>query len=76
MLTNCTMSSRKRRATTKYDDDAPVKHAKTTNETLTKRKPAARAVKVKRDDPEWLVTNEKSSLAYEDLHVGAHPLMS
>lgn len=29
---------------------------------------AGRATKVNRSDPEWLVTNEKSPLAYEDLH--------
>lgn len=32
-----------------------------------KRNPG-RATKVNRSDPEWLVTNEKSPLAYEDLH--------
>lgn len=63
------MSTRKRKANPKYDDEAPLKRARSTTETPTKRTPATRTVKVKRNDPEWLVTNEKSPLAHEDLHV-------
>lgn len=45
--------------------------AKTPNKALAKRN-APRSAKVNRKDPEWLVTNEKSPLAYEDLIVCPH----
>jgi len=71
--TKRTPTSRKRKANPRYEEqeeeDFTVKRAKSTKATPTKRMPAPRAVKVKRDDPDWLVTNEESSLAYEDLHV-------
>lgn len=36
--------------------------------TASAKRNAGRAAKVNRSDPQWLVTNEKSPLAYEDLH--------
>lgn len=68
-----TPASRNRKANPRYEDEEEeeftVKPAKITSQTLIKRMSAPRAVKVKRGDPDWLVTNEKSSLAYDDLHV-------
>lgn len=63
------MTARKRKPNPKYNDDSPVKKAKIEDKTPTKRTAAPRAAKVNRSDPEWLVTNEKSPLAYENLHV-------
>ncbi len=51
------------------EDETPTKHVKNENDTPAKRAPAPRSAKAKRNDPEWLVTNEKSPLAIEDLHV-------
>lgn len=63
-------STRKRKAKAQQsDDEAPVKRARPTKTTPSKRTPAPRTAKAKRNDPEWLVTDEKSSLANEDLHV-------
>ncbi len=67
------MDRGKRKSSIKYtesttDEDeifaAPVESVATAP---TKRN-AGRSAKVNRSDPEWLVTNEKSPLAYEDLH--------
>ncbi|KAL6719713.1 hypothetical protein ACLMJK_001634 [Lecanora helva] len=62
------MTARKRKPNPKHEDEAPVKKAKTKNATPTKRAAAPRAAKVDRNAPEWLVTNENSPLAYENLH--------
>ena len=68
------MDRGKRKASVKYTDSttdedelfaAPTKPA--TAATPVKRN-AGRSAKVDRSDPEWLVTNEKSPLANEDLH--------
>ena len=52
------MPPRKRKAKTEPADSPP-----------SKRTSAPRAAKVDRNDPNWLVTNENSPLANEDLHV-------
>ena len=63
----------KQKSTVKYTDSttdedelfaAPVDPVAT----APAKRNAGRAAKVNRSDPEWLVTNEKSPLAYEDLH--------
>ena len=68
------MDRGKRKSSVKYTDSttdedelfaAPTKPA--TAATPVKRN-AGRSAKVNRSDPEWLVTNEKSPLANEDLH--------
>ena len=68
------MDRGKRKSSVKYTDSttdedelfaAPTKPA--TAATPVKRN-AGRSAKVDRSDPEWLVTNEKSPLANEDLH--------
>ncbi len=51
------------------EDDLTYKRGSIKSMTPTKRMPAPRTVKAKRGDPDWLVANEKSSLAHEDLHV-------
>ena len=67
------MDRGKRKSSVKYTDSttdeddflaAPVEPVTTTPN----KRNAGRAAKVNRSDPEWLVTNEKSPLAYEDLH--------
>lgn len=67
------MDRGKRKSSVKYADSTtdedevfavPVEPVATTS---TKRN-AGRAAKVNRSDPEWLVTNEKSPLAYENLY--------
>ena len=67
------MDRGKRKHSVKYADSttdedelfaAPVEPVATTPA----KRNAGRAAKVNRSDPEWLVTNEKSPLAYEDLH--------
>ena len=67
------MDRGKQKSSVKYtesttDEDelyaAPVEPVATTPA----KRNAGRATKVNRSDPEWLVTNEKSPLAYEDLH--------
>lgn len=67
------MDRGKRKNSTKYtesttDEDelyaAPVEPVTT----APPKRNAGRATKVNRSDPEWLVTNEKSPLAEEDLH--------
>ena len=63
------MTGRKRKPNPKYEDETPVKKPRTTNEAPIKRASAPRGAKVNRNDPEWLVTHEKSPLAYENLHV-------
>ena len=69
------MDRGKRKSFVKYTDSttdedelyaAPTESAIATS---TPAKPrAGRAAKINRNDPEWLVTNEKSRLASEDLH--------
>ena len=69
------MDRGKRKSSVKYTDSttdedelsaAPIEPAaKTPAQT---RRGAGRSAKVDRSDPEWLVTNEKSPLAEEDLH--------
>lgn len=79
-----TSAPRLRKANPKYaddddgdiDDDEFVERVQQKAETPKKRTPASRKAKVQRDDPEWLVTNEKSPLAYEDLHVSWSPIIS
>lgn len=65
----------KRKSSVKYTDSttdedelfaAPTEPVATTTDPA--KRNAGRAAKVNRSDPEWLVTNEKSPLAYEDLH--------
>ena len=63
------MAARKRKANPKYADEAPVKRSKTKDEAPTKRAAAPRNAKINRNDPEWLVTSDKSPLVYENLHV-------
>ncbi len=69
------MDRGKRKRSVKYTDSttdedelfsAPIEPT-TTAPTPAKRR-AGRAAKVDRSDPEWLVTNEKSPLAHENLH--------
>ena len=69
------MDRGKRRSSIKYTDSttdedqilaAPVEPAATAPTPVKRR--AGRAAKIDRSDPEWLVTNEKSPLADEDLH--------
>ena len=69
----CNMNRGKRKSSIKYtesttDEDelfaAPVESVAT----APPKRNAGRSAKVNRSDPEWLVTNEKSPLAYEDLH--------
>jgi hypothetical protein len=65
------MPPRKRKAPTRYEGESPVKRVKSAGSTPSKRTSTPRAAKVNRNDPEWLVTSEKSPLANEDLHVSA-----
>lgn len=67
------MDRGKRKSSVKYTDSttdedelfvAPVEPVAT----APNKRNAGRAAKVNRSDPEWLVTNEKSPLAYENLH--------
>ena len=67
------MDRGKRKSSVKYADSttdedelfaAPVEPVATASP----KRNTGRAAKVNRSDPEWLVTNEKSPLAYEDLH--------
>ena len=69
------MDRGKRRSSIKYTDSttdedqimaAPVEPAATAPIPVKRR--AGRGAKIDRSDPEWLVTNEKSPLADEDLH--------
>ena len=69
------MDRGKRKSSVKYTDSttdedelcaAPIEPAATAPTPARRR--AGRAAKVDRSDPEWLVTNEKSPLAQEDLH--------
>lgn len=64
----------KRKAPSRYEGESPVKRVKSTDSTPTptKRTITPRAAKVNRNDPEWLVTNEKSPLAHDDLHVSCN----
>lgn len=69
------MDRGKRKSSVKYvdsttDEDelfaAPIEPA--AKDPAQTRRGAGRTAKVDRSDPEWLVTNEKSPLAHEDLH--------
>lgn len=69
------MDRGKRKSSVKYTDsttDEDEFYAAPTEPTATAptpaRRRAGRAAKVDRSDPEWLVTNEKSPLAQQDLH--------
>ena len=62
-------SARKRKVKAKSDDEADVKRGKSGHGTPVKRTAAPRAAKAKQKNPDWLVTNEKSPLTNEDLHV-------
>ena len=68
------MTPRKRKPTSKILDDSAdtaeptLKRLKASNNTPVKRRSTPRATKVNRSDPDWLVTNEKSPLANQDLY--------
>ena len=64
------MPARKRKVKKDSDDEAPTKRTRGQQDhTATRRAVAPRRTKVNRNDPEWLVTNEKSPLGSGNLHV-------
>ena len=66
------MLPRKRKAPARYESESPMKRVKSAGTTPSKRKSTPRAAKVDRNDPDWLVTNEKSPLVHEDIHVSPY----